>query len=150
MRRSWITLLTLTLALGAGLAGADEGDTAKKLTTCKMTFELTTWSIGYKTGKGDGVITCDNGQKAEVKLKFTGGGLTAGKGKIRDGIGTFSEVSSIDEVFGSYAVAEAHAGAGKSSSAQVMTKGEVSLSLAGVGSGVDLGIAFGKFKIKRR
>ena len=37
----------------------------------------------------------------------------------------------------------------KSSGAQAMTKGEVSLALAGTGRGWDLGISFGKFTIKR-
>ena len=48
------------------------------------------------------------------------------------------------------ASAEAHAGAVKSSKAQAMTKGEVSLALSGTGDGWDLGIAFGKFKISRQ
>ena len=55
--------------------------------------------------------------------------------------------TSIDELLGSYAAAEAHAGAVKSAKAQVMTKGEVSLALSGTGRGWDLGIAFGKLTI---
>jgi hypothetical protein len=37
----------------------------------------------------------------------------------------------------------------KSSGAQAMTKGEVSLGLAGTGRGWELGISFGKFTITR-
>jgi hypothetical protein len=59
-------------------------------------------------------------------------------------------VRDIREVLGSYATAEAHAGAVRSSKAQVMTKGEVSLALAGTGRGWDLGVAFGKFVIEAR
>ena len=45
---------------------------------------------------------------------------------------------------------EAHAGAVKSSKAQVVTKGEVSLALAGTGKGWDLGIDGTAFTIERR
>ena len=62
----------------------------------------------------------------------------------------FSGVRSINEVLGTYVSAEAHAGVVKSSKAQVMTKGEVSLALAGTGEGVDLGVAFGGFTIEAR
>jgi hypothetical protein len=72
-----------------------------------------------------------------------------GKSSIEDGNGKFSDVASIEELFGSYIAAEAHAGAVKSSGAQVMTKGEVSLALSGTGRGFDLGIAFGRLKISR-
>ena len=117
---------------------------------CRMTFNLRSWSVFYKTGKGTGRISCSNGQNASVNLNVTGGGLTFGKSKIDNGTGTFSDVSRIDELFGSYVNAEAHAGAVKSASAHVLTKGEVSLSLAGTGSGVDLGVDFGSFKITRK
>ena len=50
-------------------------------------------------------------------------------------------------MYGSYANAEAHAGIVRSSSAQVVTNGPVSLAFAGKGRGVDLGIAFGKLTI---
>jgi hypothetical protein len=66
-----------------------------------------------------------------------------------DGIGTFTDVSGISELFGTYVQSEAHAGAGKSTKASAMTKGEVSLSIVGKGKGVDVGIAFGKFTIER-
>ena len=44
---------------------------------------------------------------------------------------------------------EASAGVVKSGTAQVLTKGTVSLALAGAGEGVDLGISFGKFTISQ-
>ncbi|NNC24812.1 hypothetical protein HKX41_11775, partial [Salinisphaera sp. USBA-960] len=65
------------------------------------------------------------------------------------GTGEFAGVHRISDVLGSYASAEAHAGAARSSKAQVMTKGEVSLALAGTGQGWDLGVAFGKFTLSR-
>ena len=117
---------------------------------CKLKFTMSGWSVFYKRADGTGTITCNNGQSMAVKLSARGGGLSAGKSTIRDGTGEFSGVQSIDEILGSYASAEAHAGAVKSSKAQVVTKGEISLALAGTGDGWDLGIAFGKFTIKRQ
>ncbi len=116
-------------------------------TKCRMTFNLKSWSAFYKRSKGNGVITCDNGQRADVKISAHGGGVTFGKSEITGGHGSFTKVYDISELFGSYAASEAHAGVKKSSDAQAMTKGKISLSLAGTGKGYDLGFAFGSFKI---
>jgi hypothetical protein len=116
---------------------------------CTMTFEMKGWSAFYKTASGTGTVKCDNGQTARVKLSAKGGGLTVGKSSIEDGHGEFSTVTGISEIFGSYAAAEAHAGAVQSGAAQVMTKGEVSLALSGKGRGFDLGVAFGKLTISK-
>ena len=137
--------LVVAFAVPVLLAG-----TAEASTKCTLKFKLQSWSAFYKTGSGSGTITCDNGQSAKIAIATKGGGLTAGSSQIRNGSGTFSEVASIDELFGAYAAAEAHAGAVESSTAQVVTKGTVSLALSGTGKGVDLGIAFGKFTIRRR
>ena len=117
---------------------------------CEMKFSMKGWSALYKRASGTGTITCSNGQTANVKLEARGGGLTAGKSSIENGHGDFSKVKDIEEIFGAYADAEAHAGAVKSSGARAMTKGEVSLALTGTGRGWDLGIAFGKFRITRQ
>jgi len=117
---------------------------------CTMKYSLAGWSAGYSTASGSGTITCDNGQSARVSLRATGGGPTAGKSKIVNGSGTFSEVADISELFGSYASAEAHAGMGGSSAAQVVTQGTVSLAFSGTGQGVDLGVSFGKFVIAKQ
>jgi hypothetical protein len=117
---------------------------------CRMTFDLSGWSVFYKTSSGTGVVTCDNGQRLAVKISTKGGGISFGKSKIENGTGEFSGVDDIRDVLGTYATAEAHAGAVKSSKAQVMTKGEVSLALAGTGKGWDVGVAFGKFVIEAR
>jgi hypothetical protein len=146
-RRMILGLSALVLSLAAvASVGAD----TKNTTTCKMDYTLKGWSAFYKTASGAGTITCENGQTASVKISAKGGGLTAGKSEIRDGHGKFSEVADIKELFGSYANGAVSAGAVKSSEAQAMTKGEVSLALAGHGTGVDLGISFGKFTITRR
>lgn len=116
---------------------------------CTIRFTMKGWSAFYKTSDGAGTIQCDNGHSIKVSLSARGGGLTVGKSSIEDGRGEFSAISSVDELFGTYMSAEAHAGAVKSAGAQVMTKGEVSLALSGTGRGVDLGIAFGAFTISR-
>lgn len=117
-------------------------------TKCRMKFSLSSWSVFYKRSKGQGVITCDNGQRRNVKISAHGGGISFGKSEIVNGHGSFTMVKDISELFGSYAASEAHAGAKKSSAAQAMTKGKISLTLAGTGEGYDLGFAFGSFKIK--
>lgn len=146
MKRIIVGLAALSLSLL--MVAPAQADT--NTTICRMDYTMKGWSAFYKTAKGTGTITCDNGQTANVKIKATGGGLTAGKSEVRDGLGKFSEVSNIQELFGSYATASAAAGAVQSSEAQAMTKGEVSLALAGTGTGVELGVSFGKFTISRR
>ncbi|MFT4197486.1 MAG: hypothetical protein QM601_06170 [Pseudoxanthomonas sp.] len=135
-----------TIALASTLALAAVAAPSHAATTCKIKFYLSGWSAIYKTSDGSGTITCDNGQRMKVKLSTRGGGLTIGKSKI-NGYGQFSSVHDIKETLGSYAAAEAHAGAEKSTKAQVMTKGNVSLSVAGTGKGWDLGVDFGAFNI---
>jgi len=142
-------VLLSAAATNSPLAGKkqDHPDHKDKLVECSMTFDLTSWSVFYKSSKGAGTITCDNGQTARVKIKAKGGGITFGKSDVIDGTGHFTGVRRINELFGSYAQSEVHAGAGKSAAAQALTKGEVSLVLSGTGRGVDLGFAFGKFTI---
>ena len=117
---------------------------------CDMSFRISGWSVFYKESKGTGTIKCSNGQSMSVKLKAQGGGLTVGKSTIDDGHGEFSAVSSISELLGTYASAEAEAGAVKSAKGQVVTKGEVSLALSGTGRGWELGVSFGSFVISKR
>jgi len=137
------------LALTTGLS-IEAPARAAQTTVCEMKYTLAGWSAFYKTASGQGTITCDNGQKATVTLSAKGGGLTAGKYRINDGVGKFSEVVDISELFGTYVQGGAEAGAGKASGASAMTKGEVSLALAGHGTGVNLGVSFGKFTITKK
>jgi hypothetical protein len=137
----FVALLLLSIA-GSGAAHA-----ANATVSCHLTFTMKGWSAFYKTASGSGTIKCNNGQSMNVKLTAKGGGLTVGKSSIENGHGEFSAVTGINELLGSYVSAEAHAGAVKSSQAQAMTKGEVSLALSGTGRGWDLGIAFGKLTI---
>ena len=94
--RKLITFGVLAMLFGfsAVVVAADKAPAAVE---CHMKFNLKGWSVFYKTAEGGGRVTCNNGEKAKVKIKVTGGGLTFGKMDIRDGNGTFSEVLHIDE-----------------------------------------------------
>jgi hypothetical protein len=116
---------------------------------CKLRFSLTGWSAIYKHAEGHGVVTCANGTSFPVNIEAKGAGLTVGKSKIDGGTGRFTDVHTIGDVLGSYAEGEAHAGVVKSGNVQILTKGTVSLALAGAGEGVDLGIDVGEFTLTK-
>ena len=144
MKRIALALIALT-----GFAAIPGAQAAGNI-DCELHYNLAGWSVFYKTASGTGTITCDNGAQIPVKISVKGGGLTVGKSTITNGKGKFSGAYSLNDLMGSYASVEAHAGADKSSSAQVVTKGDVSLALAGTGKGWDLGVAGSRFTIERR
>lgn len=117
---------------------------------CELRFKMQGWSVFYKTAEGEGTVTCSNGERLPVRIVSRGGGITFGKSRIDNGRGEFSGIYNIRDVLGGYAAAEAHAGAGKSSKAQVVTKGSVSLALTGTGSGWDIGVSVGNFVLSER
>ncbi|SFN34108.1 hypothetical protein [Dokdonella immobilis] len=137
------------LALAIAAATAPSAQAADAQLDCTMRFSLTGWSAIYKHAEGSGVVTCENGESMKVKISAKGGGLTVGKSHIDDGKGEFTDVHKMSDILGTYAQGEATAAAGKSATAQVLTKGTVSLALAGTGEGVDLGISFGGFTISK-
>lgn len=144
MRNSLITFFLLAGLLGSAGTEAHAGQAL----TCKLRFDLSSWSLIYKHVSGKGVVTCDNGQSMKVKLEARGGGLSVGRSEITDGNGDFTALHSIDDVPGTYADVNAHT-AIKSGDAQVLTKGEVSLAIAGVGHGVEMGITVGELVISK-
>ena len=135
-----------TIAVYPGYARADNSADLD----CKLKFSLSTWSAIYKHSEGNGTVTCEDGKSMRVNIAARGAGLTVGKSHVDGGTGRFSDVHRMSDVLGSYAQAEAHAGVVKSGTAQVLTKGSVSLALAGAGEGVDLGIDVGEFTLSRR
>ncbi|MGV8960408.1 MAG: hypothetical protein ACOH1V_08455 [Stenotrophomonas sp.] len=142
------TLLGALVLLGsAALAPAAQ---AAGNIDCELRYNLAGWSAFYKTASGTGTIVCDNGAQIPVKITAKGGGLTVGKTRITDGKGRFTGAYSLNDLLGTYAAAEVHASASKATDAQVMTKGDVSLALAGTGEGWSLGVGFGKFVLERR
>ncbi len=147
MKHRHLSAITAAVALVIAGVGASSAQAANANLDCKMKFNLTGWAAIYKHAEGSGTVTCENGQTMHVKIEAKGGGLTVGKSHIDNGTGTFTDVHNIREVLGTYAQAEASAGVGKSSTAQVMTKGTVSLALAGTGEGVNLGVSFNGFTL---
>lgn len=141
-----VKTILMTAAAVAILAAPSQAE----LASCKMTFSLSGWSFVYKQVKGEGKVTCSNGQRADVKIESHGGGFTIGKSDILNGEGTFSGVKDISEIYGTYAQAEAHGGATKGGMAQVLSKGEISLAIAGTGRGWDVGVSLGGFTIKKK
>jgi len=140
-----VTALAAALCLIFGGVSASSAD---QYTKCELRFSLKGWSFIYKTTRGTGRVICDNGQSADVTITTHAAGISAGKSEIEGGEGTFSAVRDISEIYGSYFVGEAHAGATRSVAASVMTKGEVSLAISGQGRGVDLGLTLGAFTIE--
>jgi hypothetical protein len=149
MKTTSILLFVALVTVGgfAFTASADDENNSAAF-DCSLKYNLKGWSFFYKEANGTGTITCDNGETAKVRLQARGGGISFGKSEIIGGQGKFHSELSLKELYGVYGSAEAHAGATKSSHAQVVTKGDVSLALRGAGHGVDLGVAFGSFKIE--
>jgi hypothetical protein len=146
MKRTLVTLAIAAVALlGAHQAMAQ--DTRAEL-GCKLSFSLSGWSAIYSQAEGKGVVTCKDGSSLPVLISVKGGGLTAGRTQVDHGTGEFTHVRTINDVLGHYAQGEAHAGVLKSGTAQVLTKGTVSLALAGSGQGIDLGVDVGEFTLK--
>lgn len=149
VRRRAAALIGAALLGAAALAAAPHVYAAEADLDCKLSFSMNGWSAIIKRAEGHGTVTCENGKSMPVDLRVVGGGLTAGKWQINDGSGTFTDVHRISDVLGDYAQGEANIAAGKAGTAQVLTKGPVSLALAGVGQGVDLGLSGAKFSISR-
>jgi len=148
-RTTSIASALIALGIFAVYPGHVRADNSAEL-DCKLKFSLSTWSAIYKHSEGSGMVTCEDGKSMRVNIAARGAGLTVGKSHVDNGTGRFSDVHRMSDVLGSYAQAEAHAGVVKSGTAQVLTKGSVSLALAGAGEGVDLGIDVGEFTLSRR
>ena len=140
-------LLLSALLAALLLLPASAASQTSTSTTCRMNFNLRGWSLGLKSATGEGSISCDNGQTADVRIRAKGAGLSAGKYEIRDGRGRFSAVTDIRDLFGSYAAGDVAVGFVKEGEAMAMSKGSVNLALAGKGTGFDLGAAVERFTL---
>lgn len=147
MKTITATILATAMICALALSAPITTRAAEAALDCRLDYSITGWSAIYKHSEGNGTVSCQDGASMPVRISAKGVGLTAGKWKIDNGKGTFSDVHTISDVLGDYAHAEAHAGAVKSGSVQVLTKGSVSLALAGSGEGVDLGIDVGEFTL---
>jgi len=137
------TTCALALAASQPVAAADAE------LSCKLHYSLTGWSLIYKHSTGSGTIHCDDGKSMRVNVSAKALGITAGKWRIDDGSGDFTHVHSMHDVLGRYGVASAEVGVVKTGEARVLTKGDVTLALAGKGEGVDIGVDAGEFTISR-
>lgn len=143
--RPRLLFLPTALLLAAVVAPAHAGDIS-----CTLHYNMSGGGAFYKHSTGSGEVSCSNGQHLAVDIESKGGGLTFGHSSIVDGVGRFSPISDIHDVIGGYATAEANAGAGNASKAQVVTKGSISLALTGKGTGHTLGVSFGSFILTAR
>ena len=148
MQRTLFSILAATTCALA-ISASQPAAAADAELGCKLTYSLTGWSLIYKHTTGSGTVHCENGQTMNVHVAAKAVGLTAGKWRIDGGKGAFTHVHTISDVLGKYAQASANAGVVKSGEAQVLSKGEVSLALAGNGEGVNLGVDVGQFVISR-
>jgi hypothetical protein len=117
--------------------------------SCSLKFSSRQWSALYASAVGEGIVTCKDGSSMPVAIRARGVGITAGKWKITDGRGTFTHVSRIEDVLGNYLAVSGDVGVAKAGTAQILTKGKVSLALAGKGEGFDVGIAVSGFRISK-
>lgn len=149
MQKRYLPALGAALALALAAAIPQRASAASADLDCTLKFSLTGWSLIYKHAEGHGVVSCEDGSSMRVNISAKGGGLTVGKSHIDNGTGKFTDVHAIDEVVGTYAQGDASIGAVKSGTAQVLSKGTVSLALAGAGQGVDIGLSVGGFTISK-
>lgn len=143
--------LVVTLALAAAaLLGTQQAmaQDQRAALGCKLSFSLQGWSAIYSHAEGRGTVSCTDGSTLPVLITAKGGGLTAGRTQVDHGVGRFTHVRAIDDVLGRYAQGEAHAGLTRSATAQVLTKGTVTLALHGSGEGIDLGVDVGEVTLK--
>jgi len=148
--RLFISISVFLSVVGLGSIGQAKDKKPPKVagkTNCTMDFELPSWAVFYKSGKGEGTISCDNGAKRSVTIRTHGGGVQFGKNNISNGFGKFSPVTGIDELFGKYASVGGHGGAVKARIGQSLSKDDISLDIKGTGTGVDFGFDFGSFRI---
>ena len=116
---------------------------------CTISYHLKGWSAFYKTYKGSGTISCDNGQSATVNLSLRGGGFTFGASEITEGKGKVNGIEKIEDVYGSYFAMDGHAGFGKSIEGRLAPKGSRSLHFSGKGRGYDLGWSMGSLSVTK-
>lgn len=161
MGRTAAAAAALALAsLVAGAAGvrAEEEMGEKKMDeenyiSCTIHFEAQGWAFFVGRGKGEGHITCDNGQEADAVIKTSSAGIAFGEAKIDNGTGTFAYLTDIDEAFGRYEGSSAGVAAGGTAMAGGLIKagGKVKLGFYATGKG-GAGIArnWGVVSIERK
>lgn len=116
--------------------------------SCSIRYNLTGWSFFYKAYKGSGTVHCTNGQSRRVSLTLHGGGLTLGVGEIQKGIGKFSGIKNLQDIYGTYFTVDVHAGFARSAEARALVKGYIAGGGVGTGGGYNLGFALSGLTIR--
>ena len=62
LRSILVSGVVLPLLLAAAPAAARD-------VSCRLDFDMSGWSVIYKTASGTGRVTCDNGQSMAVKIE---------------------------------------------------------------------------------
>jgi len=143
--RSLIPLGSLMVFLLVSFISLSEGKAGP--VKCELVFSLHTWSFFYKSGHGTGTVSCDNGQKADVKVRTKGGGITLGASDTTEGHGNFTGATDIKQLFGDYSSAQIGAGVVKTANAQTLGKGKITLNITEIGKGANIGFSFGSFNL---
>lgn len=133
-------LALASLVVGAASARAEEKEKPKDETqyiSCTLHFEAQGWAFFIGRGKGEGHVSCDNGQEADVVIKTSSAGIAFGEAKIDNGTGSFAYLSDIDEVFGRYESSSAGVAAGGTAMAGGLVKSgsKVKLGFYATGKG---------------
>jgi hypothetical protein len=136
----------LSIIVAITLIGLSFAAEADNTISCKMSYRLKGWSFAYKQYDGSGEVSCSNGQRAHVILESKSLGLSIGASEV-EGTGQFTALKDINEIYGTFASLEGHAGVTKSAAGQVLTRGVISLALSGEGRGIDIGVTLGGLKI---
>ena len=145
MNKSMPVLLAAALLAATSSIAAAAGRDLR----CSLTFTSSEWSALYASAVGEGTVTCKDGSSMPVAIRARGIGITAGKWKITDGRGTFTHVARIEDVLGDYLAVSGDIGVSRAGTARALTKGNVSLLLAGKGDGFNAGIAISGFRISK-
>ncbi|HEU0197671.1 MAG TPA: hypothetical protein VFQ88_10715 [Nevskiaceae bacterium] len=103
--------------------------------------------LSRKTTNGSGTVTCTNGQVMNISVTARGGARSVGQYQLRNGEGTFTNVSGIGQVLGSYRRTPTGAVALAGGSSSAMTKGDIGLVISGEAVGWNIGVGFPSFTI---
>jgi hypothetical protein len=152
-----LALVALVAFLAAGPAAADsheaEAEKGEATIKCTLRFDSTSWSFLVSKGKGEGKVSCDNGQEADVVISSTSVGVSLGAEKYENATGKFTNVTDIEDIFGKYNASSAAMAAGGSAGAAGLIKkdGDVKLGMFGTGKGgAAISRSWGTVNIERK
>jgi hypothetical protein len=163
-----VVSIALLIGLTAGYALADshaetetepesnadaEAETDEGSIKCTLRFDAQSWAFLISKGKGEGEVSCDNGQQAEVVLESSGIGVSLGAQKYQNATGKFTYVNDIEDVFGEYKASGASVGLGGTAGAAGLLKkdSKVRLGMFGTGKGgASISRSWGVLKLQRK